>query len=114
MMRQRKGNIVNITSIAALSTVPTSVHYATSKAAVIGFTKCLAREVASFNITVNAIAAGIYDTDLGQSLPDAMIAVYKNWVAKGRMGNPSELAEFAAFIASDRNSYMPKPHSNKP
>ena len=106
MMKQRSGSILNITSIAAIRTVPTSVHYATSKAAVIGFTKCLSRELAGFGITVNGIAAGIYNTDLGHSLPDAMIEVYKNWVAKGRMGDPKDLAEVAAFLCSDRNAYM--------
>jgi 3-oxoacyl-[acyl-carrier protein] reductase len=106
MMKQRSGSILNITSIAAIRTMPTSVHYATSKAAVIGFTKCLARELASFKITVNGIAAGIYNTDLGHSLPDAMIEVYKGWVAKGHMGDPKDLAEVAAFLCSDRNAYM--------
>jgi 3-oxoacyl-[acyl-carrier protein] reductase len=106
MMKQRSGNILNITSIAAIRTMPTSVHYATSKAAVIGFTKCLSRELATFNVTVNGIAAGIYNTDLGHSLPDVMIEVYKGWVAKGHMGNPKDLAEVAAFLCSDRNAYM--------
>lgn len=106
MMRQRSGHIVNITSIAAIRAVPTSVHYATSKAAVIGFTKCLSREVASFGITVNGVAAGIFDTDLGHSLPPIMLDTYKSWVAKGRMGQPQELAEFVAFMASDRNTFM--------
>src|ERR1051325_6790328 len=59
MIRQRKGKILNITSIGAMRALPTSVHYATSKAAMIGFTKCLAREAATFGVTVNAIAAGI-------------------------------------------------------
>jgi len=106
MMRQRSGRIINITSIAAIRAVPTSVHYATSKAAGIGFTKCLSREAASFGVDVNGIAAGIYDTDLGHSLPSVMLDTYKNWVAKGRMGRPEELAEFAAFMASDRNTFM--------
>src|SRR5438067_13932991 len=56
MIRQRKGSILNITSIGAIRALPTSVHYATSKAAMIGFTKCLSREAATFGITVNAIA----------------------------------------------------------
>ena len=67
MIRQRKGAILNITSIGAIRALPTSVHYATSKAAVIGFTKCLSREAATFGIAVNAIAAGIFDTDLAHS-----------------------------------------------
>jgi 3-oxoacyl-[acyl-carrier protein] reductase len=106
MMRNRKGSVLNITSIAAQRAVPTSVHYATSKAAVIGFTKALSREVAPFGITMNGIAAGIYDTDLGQSLPDKMLGFYEQWVPKGRLGHPNDLAEFASFMVSDRNTYM--------
>jgi 3-oxoacyl-[acyl-carrier protein] reductase len=106
MIRQRKGNILNITSIGAIRSLPTSVHYATSKAAVIGFTKCLSREAATFGVTVNAIAAGIFDTDLGHSLPERLMAVHHLWVSRGAPGQPAELAEMAAFMVSDRNSYM--------
>jgi 3-oxoacyl-[acyl-carrier protein] reductase len=106
MVRQKKGAILNITSIGAMSSLPTSVHYATSKAAMIGFTKCLSREAANFNIAVNAIAAGIFDTDLGNTLPDRLIQAHEGWVAQQRMGEPRELAEYAAFMCSDRNSYM--------
>src|SRR2546423_13383049 len=60
MIRQRKGSILNITSIGAMRALPTSVHYATSKAAMIGFTKCLAREAGTLGVSVNAIAAGIF------------------------------------------------------
>jgi 3-oxoacyl-[acyl-carrier protein] reductase len=106
MIRQRKGSILNITSIGAIRALPTSVHYATSKAAVIGFTKCLSREAATFGITVNAIAAGIFDTDLGNTLPDRLLQMHDFWVARGRLGRPHELAEYAAFMVSDRNSFM--------
>jgi 3-oxoacyl-[acyl-carrier protein] reductase len=106
MVRQRAGKILNITSIAAVRALPTSVHYATSKAAVSGFTKCLSREAATFGISVNGIAAGIYDTDLGNTLPDKFIEIYSAWCTAGRLGRPEELAEFAAFMCSDRNSYM--------
>ncbi|QQS41482.1 MAG: SDR family oxidoreductase [Acidobacteriota bacterium] len=106
MIRQRKGVILNITSIGAISALPTSVHYATSKAAMIGFTKCLSREAANFGITVNAIAAGIFDTDLGNMLPEKLLKAHENWVSLKRLGQPEELAEFAAFMCSDRNSYM--------
>ncbi|HZS49082.1 MAG TPA: 3-oxoacyl-ACP reductase family protein [Blastocatellia bacterium] len=106
MVRQRAGKILNISSIGALRALPTSVHYATTKAAVNGFTKCLSREAANFGISVNAIAAGIFDTDLGQTLPEHFKQTYLSWCAAGRFGHPSELAEFAAFMASDRNSYM--------
>lgn len=106
MIRKRGGKILNITSIGAISSLPTSVHYATSKAAMIGFTKCLSREAANFGITVNAIAAGIFDTDLGNTLPERLLQVHEGWVSLGRLGQPKELAEFAAFMCSDRNSYM--------
>jgi 3-oxoacyl-[acyl-carrier protein] reductase len=106
MIRKRSGSILNITSIGAIRSLPTSVHYATSKAAVIGFTKCLSREAANFNITVNAIAAGIFDTDLGHSLPERLLQMHDFWVARQRLGRPAELAEFAAFLVSDRNSFM--------
>ena len=106
MIRERTGTILNITSIGALRALPTAVHYATSKAAMIGFTKCLSREAANFDITVNAIAAGIFDTDLGNTLPDRLLQAHENWVSLKRLGKPSELAEFAAFVVSSRNSYM--------
>jgi 3-oxoacyl-[acyl-carrier protein] reductase len=106
MIRQRKGNILNITSIGAIRSLPTSVHYATSKAAVIGFTKCLSREAATFGVAVNAIAAGIFDTDLAHTLPDRLMQMHHFWVSRGAPGRPAELAEIAAFMTSDRNSYM--------
>jgi len=106
MIRQRRGTILNITSIAAVRALPTSVHYATSKAAMIGFTKCLSREAAAFGITVNAIAAGIFDTELAHTLPARLLEIHDFWVARGRLGRPEELAEYAAFMVSDRNSFM--------
>jgi 3-oxoacyl-[acyl-carrier protein] reductase len=66
----------------------------------------LSREAATFGITVNAIAAGIFDTDLSDALPDKFLQLHELWCAKGRRGHPEELAEFAAFMVSDRNSYM--------
>jgi 3-oxoacyl-[acyl-carrier protein] reductase len=106
MIRERVGSILNITSVGAIRSLPTSVHYATSKAAMIGFTKCLAREAANFGVTVNGIAAGIFDTDLAHTLPERLLQMHDFWVSKGRLGRPQELAEMAAFMASDRNSFM--------
>lgn len=106
MIRQRAGQILNLSSIGAVRSLPTAVHYATSKAAIIGFTKCLSREASAFGVTVNAIAAGIFDTDLSDALPDRLLEMHKFWCAKGRRGHPEELAEFAAFMVSERNSYM--------
>jgi 3-oxoacyl-[acyl-carrier protein] reductase len=106
MIRQRKGAILNITSIGAIRSLPTSVHYATSKAAMIGFTKCLSREAANFNVSVNAIAAGIFDTELAHTLPPHLLEMHKGWSPRGELGRPEELGEFAAFMVSDRNSFM--------
>jgi 3-oxoacyl-[acyl-carrier protein] reductase len=106
MLRQRSGNILNLSSIGAVRALPTAVHYATSKAAIIGFTKCLSREASAFGVTVNAIAAGIFDTDLSDALPDRLLEMHKFWCSKGRRGHPEELAEFAAFMVSEKNSYM--------
>ncbi len=102
MIRQRFGN----TSIGAMRALPTSVHYATSKAAMIGFTKCLAREAGTFGVSVNAIAAGIFDTELAKALPERLLQMHDFWASAGRLGRPEELAEFAAFMVSDRNSFM--------
>jgi len=106
MIRQRSGTILNITSIGAMLALPTSVHYATSKAAMIGFTKCLSREASTFGVKVNAIAAGIFDTDLAQALPERLLQMHDFWTSAGRLGKPEELAEYAAFMVSDRNSFM--------
>ncbi|PYS39115.1 MAG: beta-ketoacyl-ACP reductase, partial [Acidobacteria bacterium] len=92
MIRQRQGHILNITSIGAIRSLPTSVHYATSKAAMIGFTKCLSREAANFGVSVNAIAAGIFDTDLAQTLPEHLLKMHDFWTSRGRLGRPQELA----------------------
>ena len=72
----------------------------------VGFTKCLAREGANFGVTVNGIAAGIFDTDLAHTLPERLLQMHDFWVSKGRLGRPEELAEIAAFLVSDRNSFM--------
>jgi 3-oxoacyl-[acyl-carrier protein] reductase len=106
MIRQRQGHILNITSIGALRALPTAVHYATSKAAMVGFTKCLSREAGTFGIKVNAIAAGIFDTDLAAVLPERLLQMHAFWASAGRLGRPEELAEYAAFMVSDRNSFM--------
>ena len=88
MIRQRKGKILNITSIGAIRALPTAVHYATSKAAMIGFTKCLSREAGTFGVSVNAIAAGIFDTELAQALPARLLQMHDFWASAGRLADP--------------------------
>src|SRR2546423_7204153 len=106
MIRQRKGKILNITSIGAMRALPTAVHYATSKAAMIGFTKCLSREAGTFRVRVNAIAAGNFDTDLAPQPPQPLFQMHDFCGSSRRPGPPHELAEYAAFMVSDRNSFM--------
>ena len=106
MMKQRGGAFLTISSISGIRTVPAGVPYAVSKAASIGFTKAIAREGARLGIRANAIAVGVVETDLAGTIPQHFIAKYKDWCALDRLGRPSETAELAAFLASDRNSYM--------
>ncbi len=106
MMHQRSGVFLAISSISGIRSVPAGVPYATSKAASIGFIKAIAREGARLGIRANAIAVGIVETDLAETIPDHFLALYKDWCALDRFGSADETAELAAFLVSDRNSYM--------
>ncbi len=106
MMRQRGGTFLSITSISGMRSVPAGVPYATSKAAAMGFIKQIAREGSRLNIRANAIAVGVVETDLADTIPPHFLELYKDWCAMGRLGTADETAELAAFIVSDRNSYM--------
>src|SRR4030095_1917425 len=90
MMRQRSGYILNLTSVGALRALRTAVHSARPRPAVIGFTKCLSREAAPFGITINAIAAGIFDTDLSDALPERLLEKLRLWCSSGRRVHPEE------------------------
>lgn len=106
MTRQNSGSIVNIASIAGLDGEPAQYEYVASKAAVIGGTKKLARELAPFGVRVNAVAPGMVETNMGaqidQELRDQVLAK----VMMNRMGKPEEIANVIAFLASDLSSYM--------
>jgi 3-oxoacyl-[acyl-carrier protein] reductase len=106
MMKQRGGVFLSITSISGIRSVPAGVPYAMSKAAAIGFIKAIAREGARLNIRANAIAVGVVETELAHTIPDHFIERYVEWSAMGRVGHTDETAELAAFLVSDRNSYM--------
>lgn len=106
MTRQNRGSIVNISSIAGLDGEPAQYEYATSKAAVVGATKHLARELGQYNIRVNAIAPGMIDTEMGSKIEESLKARILNKVIMGRLGNPEEIANVVAFLASDYASYM--------
>jgi 3-oxoacyl-[acyl-carrier protein] reductase len=106
MMRKRYGRIVNITSVAGQMGNPGQTNYSASKAGQIGFTKALAREVASRNITVNAIAAGYIDTEIWSNVPDQARQAAMSLIPLGRKGEPEEIAYAVAFLVSDRAAYI--------
>lgn len=106
MMKERKGRIVNITSVVGLMGNAGQVNYAAAKAGVIGLTKSLARELASRNITVNAVAPGFIDTDMTRVLPEAQKAALLEQIPAGRLGTPEEIASAVAFLASPQAAYI--------
>lgn len=100
-----KGSIINIISTAVQSGEG-PVHYVTSKAALLGMTRALAREVASRGIRINAVAPGPTDTPLMRSIPDEWIASLEKAIPLGRLGRPEEVAAAVRFLASDEASYV--------
>ena len=106
MMRQRFGRIINITSVAGLIGNPGQTNYSASKAGQIGFTKALAKEVASRNITVNAVAPGFIDTEIWSGVSEEMQQRVLDLIPMGRKGTPEEVAYVVAFLASDRAAYI--------
>ena len=106
MMKQRYGRIVNISSVSGQIGQVGQTNYSASKAGVIGFTKALAREVASRQITVNAVAPGYIPTSLTNDLPEELKKTILDATPVGRMGKPEEIASAVAFLASDEAAYI--------
>ena len=106
MIRRRAGALLNISSLAGLRLIEAPVHYAASKAAIKGFTQALAKEVARYNVRVNCLAPGLLEEGVGQSLPEHRMKEYLRHVSLRRVGTLEEVARFAAFLVSERNSYM--------
>ncbi|HOA23502.1 MAG TPA: 3-oxoacyl-[acyl-carrier-protein] reductase [Aggregatilineales bacterium] len=106
MMRKRYGRIINMTSVAGIAGNPGQTNYSASKAGLIGFTKSLAREVGSRNITVNAVAPGFVPTELTASLPEEIREASIQQIPLGRWGTAEEVAFAVAFLASDEASYI--------
>lgn len=106
MLRARYGRIVNITSIIGLMGNAGQSAYAAAKAGIIGFTKSAARELASRNITVNAVAPGFIDTDMVAGLPDAVRAEYVRQIPVGRLGSVEEVADAVAFLTRPQAAYI--------
>ncbi|VAW81967.1 3-oxoacyl-[acyl-carrier protein] reductase [hydrothermal vent metagenome] len=106
MIRRKSGVILNIGSLAGIRLIEAPVHYAASKAAAKGFTEALSKEVARYNIKVNCLAPGLLNEGVGQRLPEYRLKDYVNHVSLGRVGELEEVAKVAAFMVSDKNSYM--------
>ncbi len=106
MMKQRYGRIVNMSSVSGQAGQAGQTNYSASKAGVIGFTKALAREVASRQITVNAVAPGFIPTALTNDLPEELKKSMMLATPAGRMGTPEEVASAVAFLASDEAAYI--------
>lgn len=106
MIKQRYGRIVNISSVSGQAGQAGQTNYSASKAGVIGFTKALAREVASRQITVNAVAPGYISTSLTNDLPEELKKSFLAATPVGRMGKPEEIAAAVAFLASEEAAYI--------
>ena len=106
MVRQRYGRIVNLSSVVALRGNAGQANYAASKAGLLGLTKSLARELASRNVTVNAVAPGFIETDMTAALPEAVRTEMAKGIPLGRPGNPEDVANAVAFFAAEQSSYL--------
>jgi 3-oxoacyl-[acyl-carrier protein] reductase len=104
MMKQKSGNIINISSIAGVVGMPRQVNYSSAKAGELGLTKSLAKEVAPYGIRVNAVAPGFIDTDMTKDLKqkDNLIKM----IPFGRFGKPEEIAKVVTFLASEKSGYI--------
>ncbi len=106
MIRRKKGVILNMGSLAGERAIESPVHYSASKAAIRGFTEALCKEFSRYAIRVNCLAPGLLDDGVATNLPEHRLKEYIKHCSLGRVGTVEEVAQFAAFLVSDQNSYM--------
>ena len=106
MMKKRSGRIINMSSVSGIMGNAGQTNYAAAKAGVIGFTKSLAREMASRGITVNAVAPGFIATDMTAAMPEKAQEHVLTSIPLGKMGKPEDIANAVLFLASDKASYI--------
>jgi 3-oxoacyl-[acyl-carrier protein] reductase len=106
MMKQRYGRIVNISSISGIVGNPGQVNYCAAKAGIIGITRTVSKEMASRQITVNAVAPGFIETDMTQKIPEKIKEEFNKRIPAGYFGTPQDVAEAVAFLASDAARYI--------
>jgi 3-oxoacyl-[acyl-carrier protein] reductase len=106
MIRQRGGRIINMSSVVGLTGNPGQANYAASKAAILGFTKALAREVASRQVTVNAVAPGYIETDMTREIGEAARKTLHDAIPMQRIGTPEDVAAAVLYLASEGASYV--------
>jgi 3-oxoacyl-[acyl-carrier protein] reductase len=106
MVKQRFGRIINISSVVGVMGNAGQANYVASKAGLIGLTKTVARELASRNITVNAVAPGFIQTEMTESLPEKTKTEMLAQIPLGRFGTPEEVAQAVAFLASEAAAYL--------
>jgi 3-oxoacyl-[acyl-carrier protein] reductase len=106
MLRARWGRIISLSSVSGIAGNPGQSNYAASKAAIIGFTKSVAREVGSRGITVNAVAPGFIETDMTAALGEEITTAAAERIALGRLGQPEEVAAAVGYLASDDAAYV--------
>jgi 3-oxoacyl-[acyl-carrier protein] reductase len=106
LVKQKSGNIVNISSVTGVIGLPRQTNYAASKAGIIGFTRALAKEVAAYNVRVNAVAPGFIETDILKDLKEDYIKQLIEHIPLSRIGKPQEVAQAVKFLVTDAANYI--------
>lgn len=106
MLKQKSGRIINISSVVGIMGNPGQSNYSASKAGVIGITKSLAKEFASRNINVNAVAPGFIESDMTDQLDESVVEKYKENIPLGKLGQPEDVANVVSFLCSPKSNYI--------